>query len=178
MKIKMFFLFCFFVGLFFFVQKYNDYSKKSFNTIGLKEGMLAPDFSIHRLNGSLFTLSEYKDKKAVYIVFWTTWCSFCLKKVPKLKEIQKFYSEQIEIIAINTGLKDSLVKMKGFKKKYAINYPLTFDTKKKITDLYDVRGVPTEYIIDINGRIVHDDNVPEDISKYLKKWNKNNVNLK
>lgn len=137
----------------------------------VEEGMLAPDFSIKRFDGSEFKLSDYKGKKAVHMVFWTTWCTYCMKKIPLLKYNHNVLSQQIEIIAIDTSVRDTLAKAYRFQKEREINYPLAFDFGKKVTDLYGVWGTPTEFIIDINGVIIHRDDVPRDISEHLSNWN-------
>ena len=136
------------------------------------EGQIAPNFSITRLDGKTFNLSDYRGKKSVYLVFWNTWCTYCMKKIPKLKHAQSDLNDQIEIIAVNTGLKDSVEKSLAFQKRFEINYPLAFDHGKKVTDLYGVWGTPTEFIIDINGVIQHRDGVPENIESQLASWNR------
>ncbi len=133
--------------------------------------MQAPDFKIKRLDGSTFNLSDFKDKKAVHMVFWTTWCSYCMEKIPLLKYNQKILGKQIEIIAIDTSVRDTLAKAYRFQKEREINYPLAFDFDKKVTDLYGVWGTPTEFIIDINGVVIHRDDVPRNISEHLSNWN-------
>jgi|GEM_PF-543065 len=135
------------------------------------EGEIAPNFEITQMDGSNFRLSDYRGKQPVYLVFWNTWCTYCMKKIPKLKEAQANLSEQIKIIAVNTGLKDSVEKSIAFQKRFEINYPLAFDHGKKVTDLYGVWGTPTEFIIDINGIIQHRDGVPEKLRPYLAEWN-------
>ncbi|MCW9018203.1 MAG: redoxin domain-containing protein, partial [Kangiellaceae bacterium] len=100
------------------------------------EGQIAPDFSITTLDGKKFNLKDYRGKQAVYLVFWNTWCTYCMKKIPKLKHAQDQLSNQIKIIAVNTGLKDSVKKSLAFEKRFEINYPLAFDHGKKVTDLY------------------------------------------
>lgn len=135
------------------------------------EGQIAPDFEITRFDGSQFKLSDYRGKKAVYLVFWNTWCTFCMKKIPKLKDAQQHLNNEIEIIAVNTSLKDSVKKSLSFQKKYEINYPLAFDHGEVITDLYGVWGTPTEFIIDINGVIQHRDGVPDNLRHHLASWN-------
>ncbi len=135
------------------------------------EGQIAPDFTITQMDGKKFNLSEYRGKQSVYLVFWNTWCTYCMKKIPKLKEAHADQSDKIKIIAVNTGLKDSVEKSIAFQKRFDINYPLAFDHGKKVTDLYGVWGTPTEFIIDINGIIQHRDHVPENITQQLANWN-------
>lgn len=135
-------------------------------------GALAPDFEITQLDGTQFKLSDYKGKKSVYLVFWNTWCHYCMKKIPKLKATQANLPDDIKIIAINTSKKDSVEESLEFKERFSINYPLAFDHGKKITDLYNVWGTPTEFIIDINGIVQHRDAVPDKLEDYLAQWNK------
>jgi peroxiredoxin len=134
-------------------------------------GTIAPNFEITQLDGSQFKLSDYKGKQSVYLVFWNTWCHFCMKKIPKLKAAQLNLPDDIKIIAVNTSNKDSVEESLEFKNRFTINYPLAFDHGKTVTDLYNVWGTPTEFIIDINGVIQHRDGVPENLEDYLDKWN-------
>jgi peroxiredoxin len=135
------------------------------------QGAMAPDFEITQLDGTQFKLSDYKGKQSVYLVFWNTWCHLCMKKIPKLKAAQQNLPDDIKIIAVNTSTKDSVEESLEFKNRFTINYPLAFDHGKKVTDLYNVWGTPTEFIIDINGMIQHRDGVPEKLEDYLAKWN-------
>jgi len=141
------------------------------NAEPVDEGSLAPDFSITRFDGADFKLSDFKGKKAVYLVFWTTWCTYCIQKIPKLQHAATVLDKQIEILAVNTSVKDTFAKAQQFEKNRNIKYPLAFDFGKKITDLYGVWGTPTEFIIDINGVIIHRDEVPDRLSEHLSNWN-------
>lgn len=134
-------------------------------------GEKAPDFEITRMDGKKFKLSDFKGKKSVYLVFWNTWCHYCVKKIPKLKDAQIKLSDDIEIIAINTTREDSISEIKSFNKRFQINYPVAFDSGEKVTDLYNVWGTPTEFIIDINGIIRYRDDVPDKLEDYLGEWN-------
>ncbi len=139
------------------------------------EGQVAPDFGIIQADGSSFKLSDYKGKKSVYVVFWNTWCHYCMKKTPKLLATEKNLSDNIKIIAINTSREDSMEEMLAFKKRFNVTYSLAFDNNETITDLYNVHGVPTEFIIDINGMIKHRDGVPDKLEDSIGKWNENNT---
>ena len=135
-------------------------------------GAMAPDFEITQLDGTQFKLSDYKGKKSVYLVFWNTWCHYCMKKIPKLKAAQENLFNDIKIIAVNTSNKDSVDESLDFQKRFSISYPLAFDHGKKVTDLYNVWGTPTEFIIDINGIVQYRDSVPDKLEDYLAQWNK------
>ena len=153
------------------------FAPKAVKSEGIQVGEIAPDFSIKRFDTTEFKLSEYRGKKSVYVIFWTTWCTYCMKKIPKLQHAQQAYNDQIEIIAINTSMKDTFANALKFERERNIKYPLAFDFGKKVTDLYGVWGTPTEFIIDINGKVVNIDQVPEDISEHLSSWNRLNSKI-
>jgi peroxiredoxin len=138
------------------------------------EGQLAPDFEITQSDGSVFSLSDYKGKQSVYVVFWNSWCHYCMKKIPKLLAAQKNLADDIKIIAVNTSRDDSVEEMQAFKKRFNITYSLAFDHGKGITQLYNVHGVPTEFIVDINGIIKHRDGVPDRLEDHIASWNQVN----
>lgn len=146
-------------------------SSASVYSAEVDEGQIAPNFKIKRLNGTEFNLSDYRGKKSVYLVFWTTWCTYCMEKIPKLQHATTILDDQIEIIAIDTSVKDTFQKAKKFQQDRNIKYPLAFDFGKKVTDLYGVWGTPTEFIIDINGVVIHRDGVPQQLSEHLSSWN-------
>ncbi len=135
------------------------------------EGQIAPDFNITQLDGSQFKLSDFKGKKSVYVIFWNTWCHYCMKKTPKLIATHKKLADDIVIIAVNTSRQDSIQEMLEFKNRFNANYRMAFDNNETITDLYNVHGVPTEFIIDINGIIKHRDGVPDKLEDSIGEWN-------
>jgi len=150
-------------------------------TSNLEEGAVAPDFELSVINidgtqTESFKLSDFRGKQPVYLVFWNTWCGYCIKKTPKLRAMQEKFGDKIKIIGINTSKSDSVSESLVFQKKYAINYDLAFDYGETVTDLYDVWGTPTEFIVDINGVIQFRDGVPDDIGNYLSEWSSLSLN--
>ena len=77
-------------------------------------GDLAPDFQVTTQNGSTFQLSDFRGQKPVYVVFWNSWCSYCIKKTPRYQKLQEQFGDKIEIIAINTTWSDTPEEMRSF----------------------------------------------------------------
>ncbi len=141
-------------------------------------GEVAPDFEIATQDGNVLRLSEFRGRRPVYVVFWNTWCSFCIKKVPRYIKLQERFGDRIEIIAINTTWSDSPEKMRVFEDRFQINYSAVFDTGKLITDRFEVTNVPAEFIIDVNGIIRYRNNVPEYPIAHLPDWSVTNASAK
>jgi peroxiredoxin len=135
---------------------------------GTRVGDTAANFSITRIDGSTFRLSDYKGKKAVNLIFWATWCANCKAEVPVLNTLYKTYGEEIEVLAINVAVNDSLRRVNHYQKKYKLAYPLAFDESREISKAYGIVGTPTQLIIDINGVIRYRAaETPEDIGEHI-----------
>ena len=140
-------------------------------------GDVAPDFEVATQDGDVLRLSEFRGRKPVYVVFWNTWCSFCIKKVPRYIKLQERFGDKIEIIAINTTWSDSPEKVRVFKERFNVNYSTVFDIGKLITDRFDVTNVPAEFIIDVNGIIRYRNSVPDYPIAHLPDWSVPNASL-
>ncbi|MEC4725153.1 redoxin family protein [Shewanella sp. D64] len=137
----------------------------------LSVGEKAPDFALKLLDGSEFNLSDYHEDKSVYLIFWNTWCGPCMKKAPKLVEIQGLYGEQVKLLAINTSWSDSLSDITQFQFHFSTNYPIAFDHDAEVTHRYGVLGTPTGFLIDINGVIRQVDGITDTLSANIAQWN-------
>ena len=133
-------------------------------------GEVAPDFKVTTQDGGVFRLSDFQGRKPVYVIFWNTWCSYCIKKTPRYQKLQQQFGDKIEIIAINTTWSDSPEEMRSFEEHYHINYATAFDTGELITDRYEVFSVPTEFIVDVNGIIRYRNSVPEYLAAHIPDW--------
>jgi thiol-disulfide isomerase/thioredoxin len=70
-------------------------------------GDVAPNVKIATQDGNAIQLTEFRGRKPVYLVFWNTWCTHCIKKTGEYRKLQEQFGEKIEIIAINTSWSDS-----------------------------------------------------------------------
>ena len=61
-----------------------------------------PDFSLKKIDGTLFNISEVLGKKIIVIDFWATWCKPCRKLLKKLDGVQKEFEKQVTVLAIST----------------------------------------------------------------------------
>jgi peroxiredoxin len=133
-------------------------------------GDVAPNIEIATQDGNVIRLSEFRGRKPVYLVFWNSWCTYCIKKTTRYRKLQEQFGDKIEIIAINTSWSDSAEKMRSFQERYKTNYSIAFDFDEIITDRYQVTAVPTEFIVDVNGVIRYRNSVPKYVVAHLPDW--------
>jgi len=111
----------------------------------------APDFQLDDLNGQPHKLSDYKGR-IVLLDFTTTWCPYCKKDVPYLKEKYKAYKDRdLELIAI--FIQESGKRVSAFKEKHDIPYKILLDKDGSVARAYGIRGVPTKILVGKDGKI-------------------------
>lgn len=124
----------------------------SFFSLGVNATTPAPEFSLPQINqDESISLSDYKGK-VVYLDFWASWCGPCRKSLPLLNELRlELKDKPFEVIAIN--LDEDIEDARQFLKEYPVTYPTLYDKDNATPRLYQLRGMPTSYLIDKNGII-------------------------
>jgi len=113
----------------------------------------APQFSLKSLDGDMVALADYREKKAVLLMFWTTWCPYCRIALRSLKEEAGLLeSMNLEVVTVNAG--EPEYKVKSFIKELGLNFAVLLDLNAQVSDSYELLGVPTYFVIDRRGIIV------------------------
>jgi peroxiredoxin len=143
------------VGLFglFACPPSNDESKQEKWDVK-KQGVenKALDFTLEDLKGNRVKLSDYTGQ-AVLLVFGTTWCSYCRKEIPQLKELYTKYKEKgLEIL--NIDIQENKEKVSAYANKHELPYKILLDPDGMVASMYGVRGIPTKILINKDGTIL------------------------
>lgn len=113
----------------------------------------APDFTMELYGGGEFTLSELRGQ-VVVINFWASWCGPCADEAPDLQQAWVDYQDQgVQFIGVDYV--DSEAKGLAYIEEYGITYPNGADLGSRISDAYNIRGVPETFIINREGEIVY-----------------------
>ena len=137
----------------------------------LKVGTMAPNFTVKTLAGVTVKLSEYINKKPVYLKFWATWCSYCKVEMPHLQAIFDENGDHIEVLTVNVGMNDSISNIERYYQKSGFTIPTIFDQKGALTSSYGVVGTPYHVLIDKQGRIAYQTFLATDLlDKKIATW--------
>jgi peroxiredoxin len=134
-----------------------------------KSTMKAIDFVLKDLKGNAVTLSSFKGKKTVMLVFFATWCPNCSEEIPELKKLQEtFKGKDFEILAVDVSESEKVVS--SFVEKKEIGYTVVLDTEGKVAKEYNVYGIPTNVIVDKEGGVSYYGNgLPDQAEAFIGK---------
>jgi thiol-disulfide isomerase/thioredoxin len=111
---------------------------------------LAPDFNLPGRDQPV-SLSALRGK-VVYVDFWASWCQPCRQSFPWMNRLQKRYQEQ-GLVIVGINLDKSRALSDDFLKKIPADFTLAYDPEGKVATAYRVKGMPSSYLIDRQGRI-------------------------
>ncbi|TGL57390.1 TlpA family protein disulfide reductase [Leptospira ognonensis] len=107
------------------------------------------------IDGNTVRLTDFKNK-VVVLDFWATWCEPCVKAVPVLNQWKASLSaDEFVFLGINTDEGTELAKIKEDLKILKMNYPTILDPDWKLSENYDVDGIPTLLVFNRKGELVY-----------------------
>jgi len=110
----------------------------------------APGFTLPADSGQV-TLADLHGK-VVYLDFWATWCVPCRKSFPWFNDVLARYKDKgFVIVAVNLDKDKSDVRK--FLEKYPADFSVAYDPDGEVAVKYQVKVMPSSYLIDRNGEI-------------------------
>ena len=119
------------------------------------EGCPAPDFTLNDINGKPLALSSLRGKWVV-LDFWGSWCGWCIKGFPDMKEYYAKYNGKFEILGVDCN--DTMEKWKAAVAKHDLPWLHVYCDKnlersKDPLELYNVGSFPTKIVINPDGQV-------------------------
>lgn len=100
-------------------------------------------------------LSNYINKKdKTLVIFWATWCSYCLEEAEALNEYIKYNPYKSIIIVSHDYNKDDI---KNYLEEKGYNWFVILDPQKTIRENLDPdsKGIPSCYLLNQEGKIIN-----------------------
>lgn len=113
----------------------------------------APDFVLKDINGQSVSLAQFKGKP-VLLNFWATWCGPCREELPSMQRLHEAAKSNggFQIIAISID-RSNMKKVNKYADNLNLTFPILIDPDREIRKAYFIRGLPTSYLIDAEGKL-------------------------
>ena len=121
----------------------------------LQPGQQAPEFTLHDLDGQPVSLSQFKGQ-VVLIDFWASWCGPCITNLPDLRRLKKETAD-LPVVFLNLSLDRDEAAWREAIDKYEIkgvHVRAEGGWDADVADSYQVRAIPSYYLVDSQGVIV------------------------
>ena len=121
--------------------------------------LVRPDGYINTA-GEPITIGQFVGKKVVLVDFWDYSCINCQRTIPYVNAwYQKYKDQGLVIIGVHTpefAFEQLQSNVEAATKRFGIMYPVVLDNGYKTWNAFQNQYWPREYLIDIDGYIVHD----------------------
>lgn len=122
--------------------------------MNVHEGMEAPDFTLKNLDGEDVTLSTFRGQWVI-LDFWGSWCKYCVRAFPVMKEVYADYHPKgLQIIGIDC--KESQELWRAAVERFQLPWINVYNPEPKEAGVlaeYGVVAFPTMILINPEGKI-------------------------
>lgn len=111
----------------------------------------APGFEFTTFEGETYDLADFRGK-VVMLNFWASWCAPCRAEAVALQNTWERYQAQ-DVVFIGIAYADNGPRSEAYLEEFGITYLNAPDLGTRISEDYNIQGVPETFIIDRDGNI-------------------------
>lgn len=111
----------------------------------------APEFSFTTFDGESYELADFRGQ-IVVLNFWASWCAPCRVEAPDLQSAWENYRDK-GVVFLGIAYADNGPRSLEFINEFDITYLNAPDLGTRISQIYNIQGVPETFIIDREGNV-------------------------
>jgi thiol-disulfide isomerase/thioredoxin len=133
---------------------------------------MAVDMPLTDVHGNKVNLNSYQGQWVV-VNYWATWCPPCIVEMP---ELQNFHDDHSDKDAVVLGINTELIgkqQLLEFLDDYFITYPVFTSEPIQQSELGEIPGLPTTFLVSPQGEVVARQVGPvtrEMIEQFIQNW--------
>ncbi|GIX07775.1 MAG: hypothetical protein KatS3mg115_2178 [Candidatus Poribacteria bacterium] len=116
-----------------------------------KIGEYIDDFTLVNVHDNKpVSLSDFKDAKAVVLMFIATQCPVSNAYNERMVEIYKAFKDKgIQFVGINSNRQEPFEEVREHAQEHGFEFPVLKDVDNKIADVLDARVTPEIYVLEV-----------------------------
>lgn len=127
-----------------------------FGTISAQVPLKYDNFSLKGIDGKTYSLSDFKNAKAIVIIFISTQCPVSNDYNSRMEKIYQDYKNRgVAFIGINSNKEESVDEIKEHAKKNNLNFLILKDYENKIADVFKASYTPEVYVLNPNFELLY-----------------------
>ena len=109
-------------------------------------------YSFDTPSGESRSLSEFSGS-TVLLHFFASWCGECLLEIPSLNSL---FTSLIpsNVVVVGVAINDDALAVKAMVDRFQIPFPVVIDRGDILKRYFEIRGVPSNFVINSTGKIV------------------------
>jgi peroxiredoxin/mono/diheme cytochrome c family protein len=118
-------------------------------------GYKVDDFTLEDTAGKSHKLKDYRDRKAVVVVFLGTQCPINNAFLPRLAELHKTYADKgVQFLAVNSNRNDTPQRVAEHAKENKVPFPVLKDRGNVVADNFRAERTPEAFVL-VGGKVVY-----------------------
>ena len=132
------------------------YSSFSSGQSVLGEVNKVDDFSLKDYNGKDYSLSDFKDSKAIVVIFVATECPVSNAYNSRMESIYNDYkNKNVALVGINSNKAEDIGRIKEHAKSKGLTFPILKDEKNIIADKFRASVTPEVFVLNNNFEVLY-----------------------
>lgn len=114
------------------------------------------DFTLNNYDGKSYTLSDYKDAKAIIIMFIATQCPVSNAYNERMVKLYDEYaSKDVVFLGINSNKKEDAEDVREHADDNKFQFPVLKDPQNKIADKYQAQVTPEIFVVNSKRELLY-----------------------
>ena len=103
--------------------------------------------------------------KVLLVNFWATWCPPCIEELPSIQQTRESFSrDNFEVVAVNAGETPADIEAFLPTLPVSLTFPIVLDQRLAVYADWQVRPLPTTFLVDRHGVIRYQAIGPRDFA--------------